>query len=185
MRQQEFNRSVGQVIQADSVIQEFGGTERGRALTSHERRALNQDVRKVALALRQSGGLVWKTLHRAVGVSSVEEMRIADLPAAQTVLSLLREEAEMIGALTQAREAEKQAHAAMVEMRAEIEALKQENGVMRVRLEAAVHDAKTADEIVAKARALASEGKRNSAARLFIGGCFTVASATAIFLMAT
>lgn len=93
-KQQEFQETVGQVIQADNVTQILAGL--GRPLTSRERKDLNDKVNRLGNEFGQPGGKTWRSLHDAIGVENIEGMRIEHLRCAHAILDLQLERAELM-----------------------------------------------------------------------------------------
>lgn len=111
---QEYNGAVGQAIQADqvqiddqsvtigSVAGDIAGRDivnvhaiRARPLTKEERRTLNGYVRKLDSDFGQSGKQTWSSIHKILGVNSIEEMHVEQYSPAEAILLQLLEIAEL------------------------------------------------------------------------------------------
>ncbi|WP_175872020.1 hypothetical protein [Burkholderia sp. BCC0397] len=111
---QEFNSSVGQVIQADdvhvddqsitigTVADSVAGRDvvnhhygQGRLLTRAERADLNKLVRQLEIEFGTPGWQTWKFLHRTIGVENIETMYLIHRDPAETILGLLLDRAKL------------------------------------------------------------------------------------------
>lgn len=97
MSTQEFKEQVGQVVQAETVTQTVTQfiNDGGRALTLHERRALNDRVKRLEGEFDENGATVWRTTHAALGIQNIEEMRLGHYDAAVAILDLMLERADL------------------------------------------------------------------------------------------
>ncbi|KWD09666.1 hypothetical protein WM34_29500 [Burkholderia ubonensis] len=120
---QEYNGAVGQAIQADqvqvddqsvtigSVVGDVAGRDivnvhaiRARPLTKEERRTLNGYVRKLDSDFGQSGKQTWSSIHKILGVNSIEDIHVEQYSPAEAILLQLLEIAELrtsLGAATE------------------------------------------------------------------------------------
>ncbi len=121
---QEFRADVGQVIQAATVNQIHQG--HGRALTRQERITLNDQVRELEEKFGVSGRDTWLSLHRAIGVGSIDELCISQLGVARELLGLMRENAELKNSLGGANVRPEDAEAVRSHAQALAKALKKE-----------------------------------------------------------
>lgn len=124
MSTQEFNEPVGQVIQAETVTQVIN--DGGRALTQHERRALNDRVRRLEGEFDENGAAVWRTTHAALGIQNIEEMRLGHYDAAVTLLDLMLERAELKQTLSQSNASSKEGGVLLEAQRRQNAALERE-----------------------------------------------------------
>ncbi|PAK13980.1 MULTISPECIES: hypothetical protein [Burkholderia cepacia complex] len=111
---QEYNGAVGQAIQADqvqvddqsvtigSVVGDVAGRDivnvhaiRARPLTKEERRKLNGYVRKLDSDYGQSGKQTWSSIHKILGVNSIEEIHVEQYSPTEAILLQLLEIAEL------------------------------------------------------------------------------------------
>lgn len=96
---QEFHGDVSQVVQAGTVHQVLHN--HGRLLTSQERVELNNKVKRLTEEYNESGRATWKLVHRAIGIETIEHMRIGQLQSAHIILDLLLERDELQHKLSQ------------------------------------------------------------------------------------
>ncbi|MEX3690100.1 hypothetical protein AB3X91_03595 [Paraburkholderia sp. BR14263] len=88
---QEFNGSVGDVAGRD-VVHNHG---RSRPLTRDERRELNKLVKQLEVEFAQSGRETWTSIHRILGIDSIEGMHWEQYSPAEAILQLLIENAQL------------------------------------------------------------------------------------------
>jgi hypothetical protein len=150
---QEFHGDVLGDVAGRDVVNQIHLDGNIRALTTLERKELNNKVKQLYENYGEQRWVTWRFLHRTIGVESVEEMRLDQRDSAHAILDLLIERAELrSGNQRQSDDADSSGEwAELIVKNSELAARLKESQAARQRLEQRL------DEETGRAKSLGSQ----------------------------